>query len=114
MSVVLIRNKVSMSTVKAHVESKIRSLYKQFLYLLEDMSNSHNASFDGLERALPDHMQEIAQADWFNEEKYNHLRKRVLDMGNETVRSLDSILTVLDAEIVLKVKGNEAKGSIHI
>lgn len=103
-----------MSTVKAHVESKIRSLYKQFLYILEDMANEHNAKFDDLERSLPDSIEEITRADWLNEEKRNYLRKRILDAGNETVRSLESILTVLDAEIVLKVKGNEAKDSIHV
>jgi len=34
----------------------------------------------------------VDQADYFSEEKLKHLRKKTLDIGNETIRNIESEL----------------------
>ncbi len=41
-------------------------------------------------------------------------RKRILDSHNEMLRTLESVLRPIDAEIVLKVKGHEKQDNIFI
>jgi hypothetical protein len=48
------------------------SLFKGFLVMLEDLQREHQIHFD--------------------EEKLQHLRKRTLDLGNETIRNVESEL----------------------
>lgn len=103
-----------MATVKQFVDYKISDLWKKFLCLVEDMTYEHDENFTKLANALPEHVNLINQANWLTEEKSRFLRKRILDMGNDTLRSLESVLSATDAEIILKVKGNETKNSIHV
>ena len=41
-------------------------------------------------------------------------RKRILDSYGEMSRTLDPVLTPIDAEIILKVKGNEKQDNIFV
>lgn len=57
---------------------KITNLYKQFLFILEDVGNSkYNIS----------------------DESYQKYRKRILDAGNDTIRELEEDLNKLDFKI---------------
>lgn len=57
---------------------KITNLYKQFLFILEDVSHSkYNIS----------------------DESYQKYRKRILDAGNDTIRELEEDLNKLDFKI---------------
>ena len=67
-----------------------KSLFKGFLMLIEDLKQEHNSNFDKLRKALPDSEDLINQADYFDDAKFEHLRKRVLDMGNENLRNFSS------------------------
>lgn len=101
-------------TIKDCVGLKITGLYKQFLYLIEDMVREHDSSFQKLKDSIPDSESNINHADWLTDERLIAIRKRVLDLGNDTIRSLESVLSAIDAEIVLKVNKNEAKDSIRV
>jgi len=65
-----------------------KRLFKTFLVLLEDLKTEHDISFCKLRKnkAL------IEQADYFSEDKMQYLRKKVLDMGNDNIRSNDDDL----------------------
>lgn len=69
-------------------EKHIKSLFKGFLFMLEDLNEEHNIHFAKLKKALPQtHHSLIDQANYFDFEKMQYLRKRVLDLGNDSLRS---------------------------
>ena len=45
----------------------------------------------------------LKNLDYFDENKYNYIRKRILDLGNETTRELEKSFEYLE----LKIKKNE-------
>ena len=61
--------------------------------MLEDLHKEHQINFDKLRNNLPEGCVPIVeQADYFDERKLQHLRKRTLDIGNETIRNIESEL----------------------
>lgn len=70
----------------------IKTLFKSFLILIEDLHKEHEINFNKLKKSLPEDQQLIVQADYFDEDKLKYLRKKVLDMGNEVIRSNDNDL----------------------
>ena len=75
---------------KKHCQRNTVSLFKGFLIMLEDLQKEHQIHFSKLKRNLPEGcLPVIEQADYFDEDKLQHLRKRTLDIGNETIRSLE-------------------------
>lgn len=81
------------------IKRDITSLYKRFLNALEDVRADHNAMVGKLEESLPsEHHNTIRQLDYFDDKKFERLRKRVLDSGNETIRGLEEQLTQFDVQ----------------
>ena len=60
------------------VRRKITSLYKNFLFILEDLKENE---YD------------------ISEESYQRQRKRVLDFGNDTIREIEETLKNLDIKL---------------
>jgi hypothetical protein len=67
-------------------EKHIKGLFKSFLFILEDLNDDHSINFAKLKKALPEHEHIITQADYFDRDKLQFLRKRVLDLGNDSLR----------------------------
>ncbi len=67
-------------------EKHIKGLFKSFLFILEDLNDDHSINFAKLKKALPEHEPIITQADYFDRDKLQFLRKRVLDLGNDSLR----------------------------
>jgi hypothetical protein len=67
-------------------EKHIKNLFKSFLFILEDLNDDHSINFAKLKRALPNHKDLIDQANYFDQDKMQFLRKRVLDLGNDSLR----------------------------
>lgn len=66
-------------------------LFKSFLVLIEDLHKDHAINFEKLKKALPkEYHSLINQADYFDHQKLQYLRKKILDMGNETIRETES------------------------
>ena len=66
----------------------IRSLFKEFLRLLEQLKSEHDINFDKLYNSLPDEYHDLVNmADYFDEDRFSMYRKKVLDLGNETIRN---------------------------
>jgi hypothetical protein len=66
-------------------------LFKSFLILIEDLHKDHEINFKKLKKALPQEFESIIdQADYFDHKKLQYLRKKILDMGNETIRETES------------------------
>ena len=66
-------------------------LFKSFLILIEDLQKDHLINFGKLRKALPKEYEPlIDQADYFDQHKLQYLRKKILDMGNESIRETEN------------------------
>jgi hypothetical protein len=59
---------------------------------LEDLKTEHEIHFCKLRKNLPQHKELIEQADYFDDQKMQYLRKKILDTGNENIRTNDDDL----------------------
>jgi hypothetical protein len=76
-------------------------LFKQFLKILEDLKREHDAAYKKLYENLPaEYAPVLNVANYFDLDKMTHLRKRVLDLGNETLRSNDAELNDFSVSFV--------------
>lgn len=67
------------------------TLCKHFLHLLEDLQREHQINFDKLHNSLGSKYTDLIEmADYFSDEKYTFLRKRVFDAGGELNREMET------------------------
>ena len=72
-------------------EKQISGLFKMMLMMVEDMKKDHDFHYAKLYDNIPKQYHGIINAaDHFTPDKVNWIRKRILDMGNESIRNLDS------------------------
>ena len=77
--------------IKSIYSKNTKLLFKSFLVLIEDLHNEHSINFKKLKKALPDNYTNlIDQADYFDYDKMQYLRKKILDMGNESIRESEN------------------------
>jgi hypothetical protein len=76
------------------IRQQVSSIYKYYLSCLEDLYIEHQEILSKINASLPDGSGVNVEAvDSFTENKFKHLRKRVLDYGNDAIRGLsDQIL----------------------
>ena len=75
---------------RKYCERNTKSLFKGFLMMLEDLNEEHRIHFGKLKQNLPEEYRAlIDQADYFDQDKLQHLRKRTLDIGNEAIRNIE-------------------------
>lgn len=72
------------------VKGSTKSLFKSFLVLVEDLHAENQICFDKLKKHLPEHSDIIDQANYLDDEKMQYLRKKILDIGNESMREANS------------------------
>lgn len=72
------------------VKGSTKSLFKSFLVLIEDLHAENEISFSKLKKHLPEYSDIIDQANYFDEDKMQYLRKKILDIGNESMRENNS------------------------
>ena len=78
---------------RQHCQRSTTTLFKGFLMMLEDLQVEHQINFNKLRKNLPNEYSPIVdQANYFDGEKLQHLRKRTLDIGNETIRVIEGEL----------------------
>jgi len=71
----------------------ITNLYKQFLVLVEDLQEEYDGNMSRLLEVLPEsEIPKLLQAKFLDEEKFQYLRKKILSVGNDTIRNLESEL----------------------
>lgn len=83
-------------------KSSVTHLFKDFIAILEDLKEDHSDNFDKLYKSLPEEGQLIEMADYFDDSKFERLRKRVLDIGNDCIRSMDSDIDKLEIHFKFK------------
>ena len=80
-------------TISSIYKRSTKVLFKSFLVLMEDLHQDHLINFSKLRKALPEEYSPlIDQADYFDQHKMQYLRKKILDMGNESIRETNNDL----------------------
>lgn len=82
----------------------IVNLYKRHLEIIEDLKQEHKDFLNKIKNKIP--QEELNNIDYFNDQKYNQIRKKILDSGNEVVRDFEKNIENLDVNLKLKEKGN--------
>ena len=65
--------------------------------MVEDLARDHNKMLDTLEKHLP--KEKINDINYLNQDKYNLIRKRILDLGNEAIRNFQGSLEKVDVKL---------------
>ena len=79
------------------VHRNITSLYKRYLNLIEDIQEEHINMLNKLNKKID--QETLKNIDYFVDNKYNYLRKKILDLGNETSREIIKNFDLLNIEI---------------
>ena len=74
--------------IKFQYNRNITSLYKKYFEMVADLKQEHEAMLKKVaEKSSEDFIKNI---DYFNDDKYNYIRKKILDAGNDAIRSIDT------------------------
>lgn len=79
------------------INRNIINLYKRYLNILEDIQEEHSSMLNKLNRDLD--IDKLKNVDYFDDNKYNYFRKKVLDLGNEALRDIEKNFDFLDLKI---------------
>jgi hypothetical protein len=84
-------------------QEEISSLFKVMLMMVEDMKKDHEFHYQKLYEEIPECYHAIIRtADHFTEDKMNWIRKRILDYGNESIRSLQKEIENCKVSFIFK------------
>jgi len=74
--------------IKFQYNRNITSLYKKYFEMIDDLKHEHEAMLKKVsEKTSEDFVKNI---DYFNDDKYNYIRKKILDAGNDAIRNIDT------------------------
>ena len=91
------------NNLKTRSNDEISSLFKMMLMMVEDMKKDHDFHYDKLYQEIPDKYHPVINtADHFTEDKVSWIRKRILDYGNESLRSMKNELENYKVEFIFK------------
>lgn len=90
-------------TLSKKSNKSISFLFKQYLMLIEDLKFEHDQFLKKIKQEIPsEHYNIIDNANTFDDEKMQRIRKRVLDIGNETIRAFDNDINDFTVNFVFK------------
>jgi hypothetical protein len=90
-------------TLTKQSSKSIAALFKQYLMLIEDLKFEHDQYHKKLLEHVPSQYHPaINCAEYFDEKKMQWLRKRVLDIGNEALRTTETNLQEYSVNFVFK------------
>jgi len=73
--------------VSFQIHKSLVNLYKRYLNLIEDIQEDHHLMMEKLENKIDQNT--LKNMDYIDENKYNYLRKKILDIGNEAIREIE-------------------------
>ena len=84
-------------------DDEISRLFKMMLMMVEDMKQDHDFHYEKLYENIPNEYHAVINtANHFTPQKVNWIRKRILDVGNESIRNLGSTLDNYTVSFVFK------------
>ena len=76
---------------------EITKLYKVLLEIIEDLQKDHDIMMAKVSKKTDSEF--VKAVNYFTQEKYEQVRKRILDNGNECERNLINFLSFFDSTI---------------
>lgn len=73
--------------VSFQIHKSLVNLYKKYLVLIEDIREDHDNMIDKISNKIDENT--LKNVDYFDDNKYNYLRKKILDIGNESIREIE-------------------------
>ena len=84
---------------------EVTKLYKTLLEIVEDLQKDHEIMLEKIsQKTSPEFAHDV---NYFTKAKYEQLRKRILDIGNESDRNIAHFLSFFDSTINVQ-RVNEA------
>ena len=83
--------------ISFQIHRNITNLYKKYFEISEDLLEEHKLFIARL-KSLND-SSKVDLIDYFTEEKYNNIRKKILDAGNDSIREIEKALEFVDIKI---------------
>ena len=80
------------------IHRNIVNIYKQQLVSLQDLVIEHEQMITKLEKYVD--KKTLKDVNYLDQKKYNHLRKKTLDVGNEAIRDFEK--SIENLKITLK------------
>jgi hypothetical protein len=74
--------------LKFQLNRNVISLYKKYFEMVDDLRQEHKLMLQKMEKASSKEF--VENIDYFNEDKYNYIRKKILDNGNDAIRNIES------------------------
>jgi hypothetical protein len=89
-------NNTEKEFLKFQSSKEITYLFKYFLTLLEDLRQEHDGHMSKLLDAMPDEYKSLViLANYFDDARFRHYRKRVLDSGNNHMENIKQQIDAL-------------------
>jgi len=79
-----------------HMHKSLVNLYKKYLILIEDLREDHESMIYKISNTIDEDT--LKKLDYFDDLKYNYLRKKILDIGNETIREIEKSFDFIKME----------------
>lgn len=74
-------------------------LFKNYLNSLEDIKEDHLDMLEKIESLLSsEDIDKLDLIDYLTENRYNFIRKKILDLGNDSIREFETILEKYEIE----------------
>ena len=74
--------------LKFQLNRNVISLYKKYFEMVDDLRQEHKLMLQKIEKVSSKEF--VENIDYFNEDKYNYIRKKILDNGNDAIRNIES------------------------
>jgi hypothetical protein len=87
------------------VNRNVINLYKRYINLVEDLQREHNSFLKKVEEETSKEF--VEKIDYFTPDKYNYIRKKILDLGNEGIRDIEKFMDLI--EVDFKEQKNKEK-----
>lgn len=78
------------------VNRNVINLYKRYINLVEDLQKDHHSFLKKVEQETSKEF--VEKIDYFTPEKYNYIRKKILDLGNEGIRDIEKFIDYIEVD----------------
>lgn len=87
--------------ISFQVHRNIVNLYKKYFEVTEDLMTEHRLFVSKIQAKIKSSGLDIdlKELDYFTDEKFNQIRKKILDAGNDASRELEKILEFVDIDL---------------
>jgi hypothetical protein len=74
--------------IKFQISRSVISLYKKYFEMVDDLQKDHSRLMEKVKMKTSEEF--VKNVDYFDDNKYNYIRKKILDSGNDAIRTIDS------------------------